>query len=305
MNKQFKPMLATDFELDKVNYPVIAQPKIDGVCSLNVDGKLVGRSLKSHNNKHTTSLFSVPELEGFHGEMVVRGKDTSSDCCRATTSALSTIEGEPEIVWFVFDFFGNGSEYLPYDDRYDILCHRIANLPKQWEFLVYPISTMWVYNEQELLDYDATCLDCGYEGTIIRNPNRPYKYGRSTISKGEVLRIKRFVEEEAIVVDLKEGNSNNNEATKNELGYTERSSHKENMIPNGQVGTLICKDIKTGKIIDVAPGKLTREQRIQFWNDKDAIIGKMIKYKTFPKGVKDKPRFPTFQTFRMESDYDN
>jgi len=69
------------------------------------------------------------------------------------------------------------------------------------------------------------------------------------------------------------------------------------------VGTLICKDIKTGNIIDVAPGKLTREQRIQFWNEKDAIIGKMIKYKTFPKGVKDKPRFPTFQTFRMGSDY--
>lgn len=304
MNKQFKPMLVADYELDRIVYPVVVQPKIDGVCALNLNGNLVGRSLKPHANKHTTSLFSKPELSGFHGEMVVRGKDTSTDCCRLTTSALNTIEGTPDLQWFIFDYFGDGSECLSYTERYRILEYRIFNkIPSQYRDIIFPLPYIWVFNEKQLLDRDSIFLDMGYEGTIIRNPNSPYKYGRSTSSKGEVLRIKRFIEEEAIVVDLKEGNSNNNDATKNELGYTERSSHKENMIPNGQVGTLICKDVKTGKIIDVAPGKLTQRQRIQFWNDKDAIIGKMIKYKTFPKGVKDKPRFPTFQTFRMDSDY--
>jgi hypothetical protein len=42
-----------------------------------------------------------------------------------------------------------------------------------------------------------------------------------------------FTSEEAIC-RIKEGNTNNNVAKTNELGKTERSSHKENMVPNGK-----------------------------------------------------------------------
>ena len=42
------------------------------------------------------------------------------------------------------------------------------------------------------------------------------------------------------------------------------------------------------------------EQRDELWNNNP--IGKIIKYKFFPVGQKDKPRFPIFLSFRHSDD---
>ena len=39
-------MLARDWIESKVQFPCYIQPKIDGVHAINIDGKLVARSLK-------------------------------------------------------------------------------------------------------------------------------------------------------------------------------------------------------------------------------------------------------------------
>jgi hypothetical protein len=57
-------MLACDWIEQSVKFPCIVQPKIDGVHSLNRDGKCVGRSLKAHANPHTNVVFSQPEYHG-------------------------------------------------------------------------------------------------------------------------------------------------------------------------------------------------------------------------------------------------
>ena len=51
-----KAMLATDYEEAKLRFPVLAQPKIDGVRGVNFFGTLTGRSLKQHRNKYTTKV---------------------------------------------------------------------------------------------------------------------------------------------------------------------------------------------------------------------------------------------------------
>lgn len=116
------------------------------------------------------------------------------------------------------------------------------------------------------------------------------------------LRIKRFVEEEAVVREVVQGNHNGNEAKTNELGRTERSSAQANLIPNGRVGALICEDLKTGNEITVAPGRMTHEERRCYFEEPQLLIGRTIKYKHFMVGRKDKPRFPTFQCIRADSD---
>lgn len=73
----------------------------------------------------------------------------------------------------------------------------------------------------------------GYEGTILRSPSGLYKYGRSTVKEAYLLKMKIFQDEEFEVVGFIEMNHNRNEATKDALGNTERSSHRENMIPSG------------------------------------------------------------------------
>src|SRR5690606_8348078 len=80
-----------------------------------------------------------------------------------------------------------------------------------------------INNEAELLDYERVTVDAGFEGLILRDPNGPYKYGRSTAREGWMLKLKRFKDSEAEVIGVEEEMHNGNEAKVNALGLTERS----------------------------------------------------------------------------------
>lgn len=299
-----KPMRASDWQAKHLKFPLWAQPKIDGVRSLNQKGVLTGRSLKQHKNKFTTAFFSHDLTLGLDGETAA-WSETAPDLCRRTTSALNTIEGEPFVLWWLFDLITIDNGHTSYCERYHDLTIRIEKLkvfqPLLWSrmrLMPYKI----VYNLEELEAVDAEYIRLGFEGTCIRDPYGKHKSGYSTARECGLLRIKRFVEEDAVVLELIEGDMNNNEAKVNELGQTERSTHAENMIPNGRVGSMKCKDVKTGDTITVGAGCMTHAERLNYWAHPDEIVGKTIKYKTFLHGKKDLPRFPTFQCLRAESD---
>lgn len=310
-----KPMLASDWDESKVHLPAWLQPKIDGVRGLNRYGGLEGRSLKKHANRAVTAFFSHPAFVGLDGELAA-GPEAHPDLCRMTTSALSTITGDPYVVWHVFDFLTVATLRLPYKERYAILKAHVGELqecrPDLGQRLkLVPCTTVTTLTELEAVD-DAW-LAQGYEGSIIRDPYGAYKSGRSTVREGGLLRIKRFIEEEAIVVSITEGQENGNDAVTNELGYTSRSSHQCNMVPNGMVGSLECALVKDvvykgkllflkGQQVTVSAGSMPHDERVRYFREPGRLIGKVIKFKTFPKGVKDKPRFPTFQSIRVDSD---
>lgn len=301
-----KPMLASDWDENKVRFPVIAQPKIDGVRGLNLHGNLTGRSLKVHANNFTTAMFSGEAFIGFDGELAAE-RETHPALCRLTTSALNTIGGEPFLLWWLFDYLTPQTLNLAYLDRLYALTERIRELqrPNGLYAGCYRLRAIpWelINNRDELEAFDASNLEAGYEGTCIRDPNGRYKQGRSTVREGGLLRIKRFIEEDAVVKAIVEGRSNQNEAKINELGLTERSTHQENMIPNGMVGALECIDVKTQKMITVSAGCMSHDQRRHYFLNQHELINQTIKYKTFPIGVKDKPRMPTFQCIRAPND---
>lgn len=304
-----KPMLAEDAVRDKLRFPLILQPKIDGVRGINLGTRTTGRSLKGFDNQYASRFFSSPELSYLDGEFAAAAK-TDPALCRLTTSALSTITGEPFLLWHVFDFLRPGVVDLPYIRRLESLSSYVVELQaREWNQKLPPsfahlrvIDYEIVKSLDELDAREEHFLGLGYEGVILRDPMGSYKNGRSTVREGGLLRIKQFIEEEAIVLSVEEGQTNTNEAKTNPLGYTERSTIKENMLPNGMVGKLICRDIKTGNEITVAPGKMLHQDRVTFFEQQNLIIGKTIKYKHFPRGVKDKCRFPTFQSIRMSAD---
>lgn len=297
-----KPMLAEDAVDAKIKFPVLVQPKIDGVRGLNLGTGLTGRSLKPHANLYTTRLFTCSDSVGIDGEL------TANDwahprLCNLTTSALNTIKGEPYLVWWAFDYIVPFTLALPYSKRYALLEDRVAYLRAS----VGPLDIRVVPSQvcttmEQVLDLENYWLDTGMEGVILRDPNGLYKNGRSTVREGGLLRIKRFVEEDAVVLSVVEGETNNNAEQTNELGHTFRTTHQENMVPNECVGSLICQDVKTSNMITVAAGKMTHPEREFYFHNQKHIIGTTIKYQHFPKGVKDKPRFPTFQSFRSPSD---
>lgn len=310
-----KPMLASDWDESKVRLPVIAQPKIDGVRALNMVGTLTGRSLKTHKNRHVTKLFSHSALIGLDGEMAAQ-KETHPDLCRITSSALGTIEGEPFVLWWLFDYVTDDTKAWAYRDRLSALRDRFYQLQKEVPHLHHHLRLMpsvECNTMEELLAWDTRWLEAGYEGTIIRNPGGPHKQGRSTIRESGLLRIKRFVDFEFIVEGIVEGEENQNGAQINELGLTFRSSHQENKVANGMIGAMlgrVLEDVKDGgKVlfekgaqVRVGAGRLSHDQRKHYFANQDEFKRLVHKAKFFPKGIKDKPRFPTWQSFRNAAD---
>lgn len=310
-----KPMLACDWDEDKIKFPVWLQPKIDGVRGMNLEGRLTGRSLKEHGNVFTTELFSKNWFKGLDGEFAC-GPAGSPSLCRDTTSAMSTINGEPYCQWHVFDLVTEFTMHQPYRWRYQNLKDHVETLkrhqPAGWQRIV--LMPYMEIPDMATLDYMIEYnLDHCYEGSILRDPNGMYKQGRSTIREGGLLRIKGFVDAEAVVLEVLEGQENQNEAKVNELGHTERSTEKIGMVPNGMVGKMRCKlstDVehrgttlfKGGCEIIVSAGRLTHPERRQYFMHPEQIVGKTIKFQTFPIGIKDKPRMPTFQSIRSPAD---
>lgn len=301
-------MLAQDYEESKLRFPVGAQPKIDGVRGHNPDGTLLARSNKVHANKYTTTFFSRPEYQYFDGELAA-ADERDPKLCTITSSALRRIDGSPFVLWHAFDLLTPEALTQPYWKRHEMLHDHVEQL--QVNGLAGHMRVVPLYNcntMDDLLSLDSVWLELGYEGTIIRDLQGKHKQGRSTVREMGLLRIKRFVEEEAIVIGIIEGRKNLNAAQVNELGKQFRSGDAAGMVPNGEVGTLVCellKDsdlFKAGDVINVSPGVMTQEECVHYFNNQQELLGQVIKFKHFPKGVKDKPRFPVFQSIRSKED---
>ena len=294
-----KPALADNYDPSNIQLPTFAQPKIDGVRGLNLDGKLVGRSLKAFKNKALTAKFSKPKYQGLDGELAF-GEETSGSLCRDTTSAVNTIAGPADgFVWHVFDYVTEETVGLPYRSRYELLRKRVEELGEDFIKLVPYVR---LNTAAEVEAYDEKNLAAGYEGTILRNPNSLYKEGRPGKKEQQLMRIKRFSDSEALVLAVVEGRTNLNEAVINELGRSERSSHAENQVPNGLVGSLTCKDLESGMTITVSPGEMDHIERKFYFDNQKEIVSKTITYKSFKQGVKTLPRFPTFKNIRSAED---
>jgi DNA ligase-1 len=308
-----KPLLATDYVESKLVFPLGVQPKIDGVRGLTTEGHLTGRSLKKHKNKYTTAFYSIPEYRDLDGELAAQD-ERHPDLCRITQSALSTIKGEPFTLWHLFDCLHKHVVKGPYVERHAYLFNFITHEQSQGRCMHAKVVPMTICKDlPQLLAMDEHYLELGYEGTIIRRLDAPHKEGRATVLQGQLLRIKRFIEAEALVVGFEEGNANENVAQINELGHTFRSSHQENKVPNGMIGNLQCTILEdvyynggllfaAGQPITVSPGNMDHKLRKHYFDNPSEIVQHVIKFKFFPKGIKDKPRFATYVCHRSAED---
>jgi len=280
---------------EKLVFPVIVQPKLDGIRACVVEGKLVSRSLKAIPNLHIRSLLEDPLYEGLDGELIL-GDPTASDCYRKTNSAVMSSDGEPGLTYYVFDIWDHLGGY---ESRHHDLC----NMPLPECAQIVPNT--YAQNQAELDEIEATLINAGHEGGILRGPKSLYKFGRGTATKGDLIKLKRFVDSEAEVLDVIEELHNANEAITNELGRTARSSHKVNKQGKGTMGALLVTDMKTGVNFKVGTG-FDAEERATIWQefqaDRGSVVGSIIRYKSFPVGVKVAPRHPVFLGFRHPDD---
>lgn len=289
-----KPMLAgvaTDEALIDLlaETSLLASPKLDGVRGIVKDGQLVSRSLKPIRNMHTQLLFGRPEFEGLDGELIF-GAPTAEDVYRATNSAVMRIEGEPDVQFYVFDSFLHPGE--PYHRREHALPHSGP---------VIKLENAQIESIEALEHYEQSALAAGYEGVMLRRPDAPYKFGRSTLRESYLLKLKRFQDSDAEVIGFIEEMHNANEAQTNELGRTHRSSHKENKVGKMSLGALRVRDIYTGQEFKIGTG-FTATARAMIWANRIDYMGRIVKYKFLDVGVKDLPRHPVFLGWRDKDD---
>lgn len=295
-----KPMLGTsitraELESTLARTPLLVSNKLDGIRALIRDGVVLSRSLKPIPNPHVQALFGRPELEGFDGELIC-GEPFANDVFRATTHGVMSETGEPDVHYYVFDIWNLPN--TPLHDRAAQVRQRVLS-PALDGMRVKLVSQTVVRTLDEVDARFESVLALGYEGLVLRHPMSLYKNGRSTTKEAGLLKMKPFVDAEAEVIGMVELESNQNEAFKDELGRTKRSTAKAGKVAMDTMGALVCRTPE-GIEFEIGTG-FSAAERHAFWRD-TRIIGKIAKYKSLIIGVKDKPRSAVFLGFRDRKD---
>lgn len=318
---QFRPILAaskprdyTDQQFyDRLVFPVIATPKLDGIRCVTRDlprppdwsCEPMTRSLKPIPNEWVRYQIGKRCPPGLDGELITYDRDLlvaeTPRPFNLVSSDIMTHGGRPEFKYHVFDYDIEGGR--PYDDRLESLMQSKA-LPDFCKF----VQHVWIKSLSHLLEYEEQQVALGYEGICFRDPNSKYKYGRSTLREGHLIKMKRFVTEEAVIIGSYEEMHNDNPITLGDTGYAERSSHKANLSGKNTLGGFKCvlmndakKPITDEITFNVGSG-FTAEQRADYWKIRNLLVDKIITIKHQPHGAVEKPRIPIFIGFRELSD---
>lgn len=299
-----KPMLASKApdDFSRLPYPQLASPKLDGIrCLINSQGQPVSRTLKPIRNRDIAGMLSDPRLIGLDGELIV-GDPNASDCMRQTNSGVMSYDKplrDDQWKFYVFDIWNRGGQ-----TPFHITQERLAEYADHPQIVVVPQHGCT--SPAQIEQCEKQYLDDGYEGIMLRNPHGRYKFGRSTVREGHLLKVKRFQQAEAKVVGFEPLYHNANEAEFDNLGYTKRSQEQAGKIALDTLGALLCEGpnpYNPSQLIDFRIGTgFTQAERAIYWRQRAELLGAFVTYKFFPTGSKERPRHPVFVSFRSLED---
>lgn len=301
MTKPFRPLLAAtidnDAQLDALNYPMIASPKVDGiriVCHPTLGP--VTRSLKPVRNEHIRNKLCDSLMWGLDGE-IVSGPIAATDVFNRTTTAVMTQSGTPKFTYWVFDTM---SLDLGYVERLNSIQMRVIECKQQLTQSVdiQELPYAWVNKPEGVLEAEIDWLAQGFEGVMLRHPLGPYKWGRSTLKEQTLLKLKRFTDAEAIIIGFEPLYSNQNPQTRNSQGLAERSDHKAGKVQVEVLGNLLVRSEREGFDQFSIGSGFDQALRTEIWNNRNKYLGRTITFKYQKIGVVEKPRFPIFLRFR-------
>ena len=322
----YKPMLAPlDDPLKNpkywnfIKYPILGSPKLDGIrCVVKTVPETVydddlnetetdnfidvclSRELKPIPSKQVQDSFKLfSELDG---ELIVGNETDNGVYNRTQSHVMSVSKPHDELQFRVFDYAGEYERGMPFKERLHLAHETICTYKKAYNLSVNIslVEHKLLNNYEELIAYESEMLEAGYEGIMLRDPSGKYKWNRGTMLEGLIFKLKRFQDDEGLIVGFEEGMTNENEATLNEKGYTVRSESRENMVPAGTLGAFIVS--WQGKELRVAPGNFTHSERKDIWIRRETLRGAWLKFRFFAYGVKELPRFPRAVGFRSKID---
>jgi DNA ligase-1 len=296
---EFKPNLAATLtKPELIKFPVYASPKIDGIRCVFFGGVAYSRSLKPIPNPNVQAYAKAfaSLLEGLDGELTV-GSPTDPNCMQNSMAVMSKT-AKPEFTFHVFDKYCPGAPFVERAAEVDY--HAFKFYDEHPDVDIRLVPQHYCVTHEELDTLEARFLADGYEGMMIRARDGLYKCGRSTERGGGLVKVKRFVDAEAVIVGFEEEMHNGNECTRDALGRTERSSISSGLVGKGTLGALRCRSAD-GIEFNIGTG-FTADLRRDLWNSREFLVGRIVTFKYFAHGVKEAPRHPVFKSFRAPED---
>lgn len=319
----FKPMLyPADDPLknpkyfEQLQFPLLGSPKLDGIrCIVKEDQPIdFGGDLETSKmgNKvwvcksrkfidlpslQVQTLFS--ELHELDGELIV-GNETDHDVYNRTQSyVMSDNKPAEDISFRVFDYAGMDMCNDEFELRLETAQTRIESYLRRGGLAnVSLVEHEWLDTIGDLLEYETKQLELGYEGVMLNSPFGPYKHGRITFKEGNGYKLKRFQDDEAVLMDVIEEMENTNVKEQDAFGNAKRSTAKVGLVPANTTGRLVVKYKEL--VLEIACGVMKHDERLAVWCNPHQYIGRTLTFRHFAKGVKELPRFPRFVGWRSK-----
>lgn len=260
-----KPMLATDFsKIKKINYPVIIQPKLDGVrCLIFIDIseekreiKFLSRNGKEYNFPHLLDL-KFPE-----GKYVLDGEIYSDTLTfQEIVSAVKKVREDTYKLSFRCYDIANSS---PQEVRIDKVQGIVESINSP--FICF-VKTLVIFSKEEVVEWHNKWVEEGFEGAMIRLFGSKYGFGQRS---RDLIKYKEFNEDEFEFIDFKKG------------------LRDEDLVAICKFGEETVEAIIMGTIA----------YKKELFDNKEALKGSLLTIKYFGKTDGGMLRFPIAKTFR-------
>mgnify|MGYP000196371345 CR=1 FL=1 len=259
-------------QLDKVKVEKIdwntawVQPKIDGHRAMVKDGVMY-----SSSGKPITTLpqfKSIPTGIHLDGELYIHGK-TLTEIGKLIKKYRP---GESEKVeYHVFDSVSERNFPVRFADT--MAWQSYARLPQLVDVPTFAVDSM-----EQVMAFHKRFLAEGYEGTMIRQGDNPYKGGSRCM---DIIKIKDMQDAEYRIVGVGQGKP---VTAKDGTEY--------------QVAIFSCL-ASNGSPFDVLSHG-TREEKHQHWLNRDSAVGKMLTVQSFGLTDYGIPNLPVAKCFRED-----
>ena len=249
--------LALYTNLKAIKYPVLVTPKVKGVrCLTLTDGYAVGIDLQPIPSWFIRNELSNYGMGGLDGVITVAGELDKNFVIDAVLFDADSIHN---FEYHVFDLWG-----MTLDDYDDRVADLARLLPRPRPYMIRVLSPITAYDVDGLVRFWDKCVDDGYDGVMIRQPDGMYTMHGDPAPLG-------------MLDDL----SMHSEAT----GTILRAKGNKN-----KLDAFVIRD-RADNEFDVAHG-YTKTQREFFWKTRKQHVGYDLTYRYNPGALA--PRNPVF-----------
>lgn len=206
----------------------------------------------------------------------------------------------PELKFWLFDGIVIDDPNLPFGEKMMTIYQRLEPYMEEYQDVLVLPQFKVVKSRDELDDHYQSLVDKGWEGVVLTHKQHNYKFGRSTLKSGTLLKMKDDQHEfDGVVIEVEEGDvvKEGVERTRDSLGKSRTSKKKEDRQRSGMAKGFVVK-FGDGQFTVGLKG-FPETKRAEIWRNKADYVGRHFKYSGMPP-VKDYPRHAYFSEWRDE-----